>query len=68
MGFSEAEIREIQTLRKTRAAGGESSYFRRMFKKDLHGTLVQNLARVGVLTERLRPTLESLGIRVATAV
>lgn len=67
MGFSDAEIREIQTLRKARAVGGESSYFRQTFKKDLHGTLVQNLARIGVLTDRLRPTLESLGIRVATA-
>ena len=43
---------------------GESSFFRQTFKKDLHGTLVQNLARIGVLTERVRPKLESLGIRV----
>src|SRR6267378_2009149 len=64
MGFSPAEINEIQHVRKARAVGGESSFFRQTFKKDLHGTLVQNLARIGVLTDRVRPKLESLGIRV----
>jgi len=64
LGFSPAEITEIQHLRRSRAVGGESSFFRQTFKKDLHGTLVQNLARVGALTERVRPSLESLGIRV----
>src|SRR3989442_1612608 len=58
------EINEIQHVRKARAVGGESSFFRQTFKKDLHGTLVQNLARIGVLTDRVRPKLESLGIRV----
>src|SRR5438034_801457 len=64
MGFSPAEINEIQHVRKARAVGGESSFFRQTFKKDLHGTLVQNLARIGVLTDHVRPKLESLGIRV----
>jgi len=64
MGFSAAEINEIQHVRRARAVGGESSFFRQTFKKDLHGTLVQNLARIGVLTDRVRPKLESLGIRV----
>jgi len=64
MGFSPTEIGEIQHLRRARAVDGESSFFRQTFKKDLHGTLVQNLARIGVLTERVRPKLESLGIRV----
>jgi len=64
MGFSLAEIGEIQRLRKERAMGGESSFFRGTFKRDLHSTLISNLTRIGLLSERLRPRLESLGIRV----
>ncbi|HEY3065067.1 MAG TPA: ferritin-like domain-containing protein [Methylomirabilota bacterium] len=68
MGFSAAEIADIQQLRKDRAVGAESSLFRRTFKKDLHGTLLSNLARIGLLTGRMRPSLESLGIRVPATV
>ncbi|MBI1964392.1 MAG: ferritin-like domain-containing protein [Candidatus Rokubacteria bacterium] len=64
MGFNEAEIREIEAGRKVRAIGGESSFFRQTFKKDLHGTLVNNLAKIGLLTAGVRSHLETLGIRV----
>ena len=47
-----------------RAAGAEGSHYRRLFRKDLHGTLLGNLAKIGLLTERMRPRLESVGIRV----
>ncbi|MGH2650850.1 MAG: ferritin-like domain-containing protein [Actinomycetota bacterium] len=66
MGFSAGEIREIQRLRKDRAVGGESSLFRRLFKRDLHTTLIQNLTRIGLLTERMAPRLEAFGIRATT--
>lgn len=65
MGFSAAEIRQIQQLRKERAVGAESSLFRRLFKRDLHTTLVNNLSRIGLLTERMSPRLEAFGIRPA---
>jgi hypothetical protein len=68
VGFSEAEIREIHGFRRERAAGAEGSHFRKLFRRDLHGTLLANLQKVGLLTERLRPRLESLGIRVPAAV
>jgi hypothetical protein len=68
VGFSAAEVRQIETQRRERAVGGESSFFRQTFKKDLHGTLVSNLARIGLLTERVWPKLESLGIRVPQGV
>ncbi len=64
MGFSGAEIQSIQTLRRGRAAGNDNSVFRTTFKRDLHTTLLQNLARVGLLTDRIAPKLESLGISV----
>lgn len=65
-GFTPAEIADIKRLRRERAVG-ESSVFRRIFKKDLHTSLVSNLARIGVLTARVRPRLEALGIRPAAA-
>jgi hypothetical protein len=64
MGFGEAEIKAIHTHRRERAAGAEGSHFRKLFRKDLHGTLLANLQKVGLLTERIRPRLESVGIRV----
>jgi hypothetical protein len=64
IGFSEAEIKEIHGHRRERAAGAEGSHFRKLFRKDLHGTLLANLHKIGLLTERMRPRLESVGIRV----
>jgi P-aminobenzoate N-oxygenase AurF len=68
IGFREGEIREIHGYRRDRAAGAEGSHFRRLFRKDLHGTLLGNLQKIGLLTERMRPRLESVGIRVPAAV
>jgi hypothetical protein len=64
LGFGDADIRQIHAHRRERAAGAEGSHYRKLFRKDLHGTLLGNLARVGLLTERMRPRLESVGIRV----
>lgn len=67
MGFTPAEIEEIRRLRRVRAAGGEEVVFRRMFKRDLHTSLVRNLTKIGLLTPRMAPKLESLGISLASA-
>jgi hypothetical protein len=68
MGFSEADIRAIQTMRRGRAASTDNIVFRTTFKRDLHTTVLQNLARVGLLSDRIAPKLESLGFSVpATA-
>jgi hypothetical protein len=67
MGFTESEIRQIHGYRKERAAGAEGAHYRRMFRKDLHGTLLANLERVGLLSERMMPRLESVGIRTRAA-
>jgi hypothetical protein len=64
LGFGDAEIKAIHAHRRERAAGAEGSHFRKLFRKDLHGTLLSNLKKVGLLTERIRPRLESVGIRV----
>lgn len=67
MGFSARELSEIQSMRRQRAAGSENTFFRKTFKRDLHTTLISNLSRVGLLTPRIAPRLESLGIRVPAA-
>jgi hypothetical protein len=68
LGFGDVEIKAIHAHRRERAAGAEGSHFRKLFRKDLHGTLLANLHKVGLLTERIRPRLESVGIRVPALV
>ncbi len=68
MGFTTAEIGQIQQLRKERAVGAESSLFRRLFKRDLHATLLSNLGRIGLLTDQMTPRLEAFGIRATAAI
>ena len=65
MGYSKADIETIRELRKTRAAGGMEDLFRRTFRRELHTSLVRNLVKIGLLTPRVAPQLESLGINVA---
>src|SRR5215813_6056876 len=67
MGFSRADIDEIKRLRRERAAGGDETAFRKFFRRDLHTALVRNLTRIGLLTERVAPQMESLGISLAPA-
>src|SRR5262250_2773880 len=65
--LSEADIRAIQTMRRGRAASTDNIVFRTTFKRDLHTTVLQNLARVGLLSDRIAPQLESLGFSVPAA-
>jgi hypothetical protein len=67
LGFSASDIAEIKRLRRERAAGGAESAFRKFFRRDLHTALVKNLQRIGLLTSRVAPGLESLGISLAAA-
>ncbi len=67
MGFVRAEIDEIRQLRRERAAGGDETAFRKYFRRDLHAGLVRNLRKVGVLSDRVAPELQALGISLAAA-
>jgi hypothetical protein len=62
MGFSAAEMDEIRRYRRDTAASNDYAPFRKYFRKDMHGSMVQNLARIGLLSDRVRPRLERLGI------
>jgi hypothetical protein len=67
MGFGKSEIDEIRMMRRTRAAGGDETAFRKYFRRDLHQGLVRNLTKVGVLTPRIHPDLAALGISLEAA-
>ena len=67
MGFNRSEVDEIKRLRRERAAGGDETAFRKFFRRDLHTALVRNLQKIGLLTSRVAPQLESLGISLAAA-
>src|SRR5215468_532751 len=67
MGFAKAELDEIKQFRRERAAGGDETAFRKYFRRDLHDGLVRNLRKVGLLSERIAPNLQSFGIKLAAA-
>jgi hypothetical protein len=62
VGFSPAQIAEAQAYRRGVAARNDYAVFRKYFKRDMHTSMVTNLARIGLLTDRVRPRLASLGI------
>lgn len=67
MGFGKGEIDEIKRFRRERAAGGDETAFRKYFRRDLHDGLVRNLRKVGLITERIAPNLQSFGLKLAAA-
>src|SRR5437773_1626460 len=67
MGFSEAQLRDVQTYRRDVAARNDYAAFRKYFKRDMHAAMIANLARIGLLTERVRPRLAGLGIHLPAA-
>jgi ferritin-like protein len=67
LGLSAAEVREVQAYRRDAAARNDYAVFRKHFKRDMHTSMVTNLARIGLLSERVRPRLEALGIQLPAA-
>jgi hypothetical protein len=67
LGFSPAQIDEVRTYRRDVAARRDYAVYRKYFKRDMHTSMVSNLARIGLLTERVRPRLAALGIELPTA-
>jgi hypothetical protein len=62
MGFSQAQIQEVQRYRRETAAKNDYAPFRKYFKREMHGAMVSNLAKLGLLTERVRPRLAAIGV------
>jgi hypothetical protein len=67
VGFSEAQLAEAQAYRRDVASRSDYAAFRKYFKRDMHASMIANLARIGLLTERVRPRLAGLGIRLPSA-
>ena len=65
MGFSDAEIEDVRRLKRERKGGGEAALFRKVFRKELDQSLLQNLARIGLLNDRGRERLAAIGVRAA---
>ena len=65
-GFSRAQIEEAKRYRRDVAARNDYAPFRKLFKRDMHASMVANLARLGLLTERVRPELAKLGVTLPT--
>jgi len=64
VGFSRAQIEEVKVYRRDVAARNDYAVYRKFFKRDMHTSMVNNLARIGLLTERVRPRLSALGIEL----
>ena len=67
IGFTPAQIAEVQSHRRGVAARADYAVFRKHFRRDMHTSMVNNLARIGLLTDRVRPRLEALGIQLPAA-
>jgi rubrerythrin len=67
IGMSKAELDELKQFRRERAAGGDETAFRKFFRRDLHDGLVRNLRKVGLITDRIAPNLQSFGLKLAAA-
>lgn len=62
VGFNQNEIEDILRLRRELAQKNEYAMFRQRFKRDFHSALWNNLARVGLMSERVVEKLGTMGI------
>jgi ferritin-like protein len=67
VGFSRAQIDEVRSYRRQVAAHNDYAVYRKYFRRDMHTSMVNNLTRIGLLTERVRPRLAALGIELPAA-
>jgi hypothetical protein len=67
VGFSSAQIDEVRSYRRHAASRNDYAQFRKFFRRDMHSSMVNNLVRIGLLTERVRPRLAELGVALTPA-
>ena len=67
LGFSPAQIQEVRTYRRDAASRNDYAAYRKYFRRDMHTAMVNNLARINLLTERVRPRLAALGVVLPAA-
>ena len=67
VGMDAREINGVRQVRKEMASGAEFALFRKLFKREMHTTIVGNLRKVGLLNPRISGFLRELGIDPALA-
>src|SRR4030095_9465619 len=67
IGLTPAQIDEAKAYRRDVAARNDYAVYRKYFKRDMHSSMVNNLARIGLLTERVRPRLAALRLQLPAA-
>jgi hypothetical protein len=67
LGFSPAQIQEVRAYRRDAASRNDYAAYRKYFRRDMHTSMVNNLARINLLTERVRPRLAALGVALPAA-
>lgn len=65
IGMSKSDLDELKQFRRERAAGGDETAFRKYFRRDLHDGLVRNLRKVGLISDRIAPSLQAFGLKLA---
>ncbi|HXW83014.1 MAG TPA: ferritin-like domain-containing protein, partial [Candidatus Binataceae bacterium] len=62
IGMNAAEIESVRKVRKQVAAGADQAYFRKIFKREMHQTVVTNMQKVGLLNQRTSAMLREMGL------
>lgn len=62
VGMNAAEIDAVRRARKEVARGRDYTMFRKLFKREMHTTVVTNLRKVGLLNDRTSSMLRDIGI------
>ncbi len=61
IGMNAAEIEKVKVARKEAALGGDYAMFRKLFKREMHTTVVTNMKKVGLLNQRTSGFLRDMG-------
>jgi hypothetical protein len=67
IGMSTADIESVRQARKQIALGSEYALFRKLFRREMHQTVVSNMQKVGLLNERTSAFMREMGINTDLA-
>ena len=67
VGMNAAEIDSVRQARKEIALASEYALFRKLFRREMHQTVVSNMQKVGLLNERTSAFMREMGINTTLA-
>jgi hypothetical protein len=62
IGMNSSEIDEVKHARKAAASTQDAAYFRKLFRREMHQTIVTNMQKVGLMNDRTAGFLRDVGI------